>query len=212
MSTNGHNTNCTPTPRTRSPQSSLGSELSGNGDGSALVVYIVTDIIYPTSNDFNLSKGVLRIDSCHSSKQNANARAKKIIYDGGEVNGGQYKVDLDKIIEQTERGLFTGIGIGGKGDGRENGCYARKCQVEGKTVDGESEYESESEAGMRENAEGRGWDGVVDGVGYVGRDGFVNGDRFVEGDVLMDGDSLMDGDCFVDGVRGRNRREDTEMG
>jgi hypothetical protein len=132
-----------------------------NSAGSALVVYIVTDIIYPTSNDFDLSKGIFRIDSCHSSRNNANARAKKIIYDGGQVDGSQYKVDLDKIIEQTERGLFTGIGIGGKGDGHEKGCYARMCHVEGKLVDGDSEDESEeSERGRVEDRE---WDGFVDG-------------------------------------------------
>jgi hypothetical protein len=165
----GHDTNRTPTPRTRSPQSSLGSEPTFNSGSSASIVYIVTDIIYPTSNDFNLSKGVFRIDSCHSSRKNANARAKKIIYDGGQIDGGQYKVDLDKIIEQTERGLFTGIGIGGKGDGREKGCYARKCQVERKMIDWDPE--DESEEGERGNADGREWDGFLDGDGNGIREG-----------------------------------------
>jgi hypothetical protein len=143
-----HDTNRTPTPRAHSRQSSLESVPTGahslpSSDGNTIVVYIVTDIIYPTSSDFDLSKGVSKIDSVHSNKKNANARAKKIIYDGGQIDGGQYKVDVDKIIEETERGLFTGIGIGGKGDGREKGCYARKCQVESKMVDEDSEDESE---------------------------------------------------------------------
>lgn len=107
-------------------------------------MYIVTDIIYPTSADFDHGKGVFRIDSVHSSMKMANARAKKIIFDGGQVDGGQYKVDLDKIIEEMKKGLFTGIGIGGKGDGHETGCYARKCQVESRMVDEDSEDESEA--------------------------------------------------------------------
>jgi Txe/YoeB family toxin of Txe-Axe toxin-antitoxin module len=144
-------TNRTPTPRTQSRQSSFESIPAGAhslpSSGGTIVVYIVTDVIYPTSSDFDLSKGVFNIDSVHSSRSNANARAKKIIYDGGQINGGQYKVDLDKIIEETKRGLFTGIGIGGKGDGRQKGCYARKCQVESKLVDEDSEEESEEGEG-----------------------------------------------------------------
>jgi hypothetical protein len=126
----------------------------------------VTDIIYPTSSDFNLSKGVFNIDSVHSSRKNANARAKKIIYDGGQIDGGQYKVDLDKIIEEKKRGLFTGIGIGGKGDGRQKGCYARKCQVESKLVDEDSEEESE-EGEAKGTGEGLG-DGDGDGDVQMG--------------------------------------------
>jgi hypothetical protein len=140
--------NRTPTPRTHSRQSSVESTPAGtpslpSSGGNIVIVFIVTDIIYPTSADFDLNKGVFLIDSVHSSRKNANARAKKMIYDGGQINGGQYKVDVDKIIEETRKGLFTGIGIGGKGDGRETGCYARKCQVESKMVDEDSEDESE---------------------------------------------------------------------
>ncbi|KAH5470126.1 hypothetical protein HBI17_006960 [Parastagonospora nodorum] len=147
--TNALDMNRTPTPRTHSTRSSLESVRAGahsfndSGGGNILVVYIVTDVIYPTSTDFNHSKGNFRIDSVHSSKRTANARAKKIIYDGGQVDGSQYKVDLDKIIEETKTGLFTGIGIGGKGDGGYGSCYARKCQVESKMVDEDSEDESE---------------------------------------------------------------------
>jgi hypothetical protein len=158
------------TPRTLSRQSSFESNPTGPrslpSSGGAAVVYIVTDIIYPTSSDFDLSKGVFNIDSVHSSKKNANARAKKIIYDGGQIDGGQYKVDLDKIIEEKKRGLFTGIGIGGKGDGRQKGCYARKCQVESKLVDEDSEEESE-EGEAKGTGEGLG-DGDGDGDVQMG--------------------------------------------
>jgi hypothetical protein len=171
MPTDGRDADRTPTPRTRSPQSSMGSAPTANSSGSGFIVYIVTDIIYPTSHDFNLSKGVFRIDSCHSSRKNANARAKNIIYDGGQIDGGQYKVDVDKIIEETKKGLFTGIGIGGKGDGREKGCYARKCQVEGKIVDGDSEDESDEIE--RDRVEEREWDGYVDGDNDGDHDGDV---------------------------------------
>jgi hypothetical protein len=158
--TEHNDTNRTPTPRTHSRQSSLESIPAGapslpSSGGNVVVVFIVTDMIYPTSADFDLSKGVFHIDSVHSSRKNANARAKKMIYDGGQINGGQYKVDLDKIIEETKKGLFTGIGIGGKGDGREAGCYARKCQVESKMVDEDSEDESE-ESGEKEAGDGPG--------------------------------------------------------
>lgn len=157
-------TNLTPTPH--SPQSSLGSAPTAPhslpnsipSSGTVVVVYIVTDIIYPTSADFDHSKGVFRIDSVHSSLKMANARAKKIIYDGGQIDGGQYKVDLDKIIEEMKQGKFTGIGIGGKGDGHEAGCYARKCQVESRMVDEDSEDESErmdERYGQQPDHEGR---------------------------------------------------------
>jgi hypothetical protein len=139
----------TPTPRTHSAQSSLDSlptaAHSLPSSSAPYIVYIVTDIQYPTSLDFDLNKGSFRIDSVHSSPKNANARAKKIIYDGGQVNGGHFKVDVDKIIEETRKGLFAGIGIGGKGDGRAGGCYARKCQVERKMVDEDSEDEGDGE-------------------------------------------------------------------
>jgi hypothetical protein len=161
MSTDNYNADRTPTPRTRSRQSSLESLSTVNNFASDSIVYIVTDIIYPTHHDFALNKGVFRIDSCHSSRKNANARARRIIYEGGQIDGGQYNVDLDKILEETKKGLFTGIGVGGKGDGREMGCYARKCQVERKIVDADSEDESEeSEVGRPEE---RGWDRHMDG-------------------------------------------------
>ncbi|KAF2819971.1 hypothetical protein CC86DRAFT_374686 [Ophiobolus disseminans] len=167
--------NLTPTPRTHSAQSSLESlptaSYSLPSSGAPAIVYIVTDIRYPTSLDFDLSKGSFRIDSVHSSKKNANARAKKIIYDGGQVDGGQFKVDVDKIIEETVKGLFTGIGIGGKGDGREKGCYARKCQVERKMVDEDSEDEG---------------DGEDERMGEDERDGDEqHADRHTNGDVEM---------------------------
>jgi Txe/YoeB family toxin of Txe-Axe toxin-antitoxin module len=72
----------------------------------------------------------------HSHKKTANARAKKIIYDTGHC-----RVDVDKIIEELKGGLFTGIGVGGKVDGEEGSCYARKTQVERKMVDEDSEDE-----------------------------------------------------------------------
>jgi hypothetical protein len=166
-------TNRTPTPRTHSTQSSMESirraphSLPSSG-GNIVIVYIVTDVVYPTSDDFNHSKGNFRIDSVHSSKKNANARAKKIIYDGGQADGSQYKVDTDKIIEEIKKGLFTGIGVGGKGDGGHGSCYARKCQVEGKMVDEDSEDESEESDSNRHNG---------------GEDREVGGDN--DGDVAM---------------------------
>lgn len=141
--------NTTSAPRTHSTHSSLESLPTAtslpSSSSTATIVYIVTDIRYPTTADFDANKGIFSIDSVHSSPRNANARAKKIIYDGGQVDGGQFKVDVDKIIEEMRRGLFTGIGIGGKGDGRVGSCYARKCQVEGKLVDEDSEDEGDGE-------------------------------------------------------------------
>lgn len=116
---------------------------------SATTVFIVTDTCYPTASDFNTNKGCTRIDSAHSSQHAANNRAKKIIYD----NDGGCTVDLDKIIEEMREGLYTGIGIGGKEE-RDNCCYARKCEVEGKVVDEDSEDEGEDDMGER----GRTWD------------------------------------------------------
>jgi hypothetical protein len=86
--------------------------------------------------DFAHNKGSFRIDSVHSHKKNANARAKKILYDTGHC-----RVDVDKIIEEMKGGLFTGIGVGGEMDGEEGSCYARKTQVERKMVDEDSEDE-----------------------------------------------------------------------
>jgi hypothetical protein len=158
----------TPTPRARSTQSSPKSAYTAiaslPSSGSTFGVYIVTNIRYPTSQDFDQNKGSFRIDSVHTSAKNANARAKKLIYDGGEIDGGQFKHDIDKVIEQMENGMFAGIGIGGKGDGRESGCYARKCQVEYKMIDEDSEDESEYEERMGENEkEGGGNVGDYDG-------------------------------------------------
>jgi len=60
---------------------------------------------------------------------------------------GQCRVDMDKIIEQTteSEGFYTAIGIGGKGDGVKGNCYARKCGLESKIVDEDSEDEGEEE-------------------------------------------------------------------
>lgn len=161
--------NRAPTPRTPSASSSPKSIPTAQRSlastaGSTFGVYIVTDTRYPTSLDFDLNKGSFRIDSVHSSVKNANARAKKLIYDGGEIDGGQFKHDIDKVIEQMDNGMFAGIGIGGKGDGRENGCYAQKCQVEYKMIDEDSEDESEYDERMGEDEkEGGGHDGDNDG-------------------------------------------------
>lgn len=72
----------------------------------------------------------------HTSQTIANARAKKIIYD----NDGGCTVDIDKIIEEERSGLYTGIGVGGEEE-KEGCCYARKCEVEEKGVDEDSEDE-----------------------------------------------------------------------
>jgi hypothetical protein len=156
----------------------MGAHSLPRSGGNTVIVYIVTDIIYATSHDFNHSKGNFRIDSVHSSKKNANARAKKIIYDGGQVNGSQYKVDTDKIIEEMKKGLYTGIGIGGKGDGGYGSCYARKCQVEGKMVDEDSEDEGEEGDKWNHDGEDR-----YNNEGEVGMDGFQGGEG--DGDVQM---------------------------
>ncbi|KAH7402438.1 hypothetical protein BKA66DRAFT_392420, partial [Pyrenochaeta sp. MPI-SDFR-AT-0127] len=103
---------------------------------SSTAVFIVSDTCYPTATDFNTNKGATRIDSAHSSQRAANNRAKKIIYE----NSGGCTVDIDKIIEEMKQGLYTGIGIGGKEE-RDGGCYARKCEVEGKILDEDSEDE-----------------------------------------------------------------------
>jgi len=168
----------TPTLRTNSAQSSIESVPTGAhslpSSGAPLVVFIVTDIRYPTPQDFDLNKGSFRIDSVHSSKKNANARAKKIIYDGGRVDGSQFNVDSDKIIEDLPKGLFVGIGIGGKGDGREMGCYARKCQVERKMVDEDSEDEGDGEGEDERDGDGIGSEDFAGVDGVDGVDGDVD--------------------------------------
>lgn len=109
---------------------------------SALTVYIVVDTCYPTKASFDSSLGTTNVDSAHSTMRAANARAKKIIYE----NETGCSVDIDKIIEETRQGLYIGIGIGGKGS---PGCaYARKCEVESKIVDEDSEDEGEMDTEM----------------------------------------------------------------
>ncbi|KAH8728920.1 hypothetical protein GQ44DRAFT_768794 [Phaeosphaeriaceae sp. PMI808] len=130
------------------------------------VVYIVTDVCYPTNSDFNLNKGTFRIDSVHSNRENANDRAKKVILDGGQIDGGQYKVDSDQILVDLSDGLFTGIGTGGKGDGMQGNTYARKCQVERKIMDEDSEDDDAEEADKR-------------------ADGDANDNREKDGDMAM---------------------------
>jgi hypothetical protein len=109
---------------------------------SALTVYIVVDTCYPTKASFDSSLGKANIDSAHSTMHSANSRAKKIIYE----NDAECTVDIDKIIEETRQGLYTGIGIGGKENSgcEDNSCaYARKCEVESKIVDEDSEDDGE---------------------------------------------------------------------
>ena len=52
-------------------------------------------------------------------------------------------VDIDKIIEEVKQGLYVGIGIGAK-DEKDGCCFARKCEVEGKIVDEDSDSEETS--------------------------------------------------------------------
>ncbi|KAJ4374109.1 hypothetical protein N0V83_002848 [Neocucurbitaria cava] len=109
------------------------------------VIYIVTDTCYPTKPAFDSNVGTTTIDSAHTTKRTANARAKKIIYE----NERGCTVDLDKIIEELRQGLYTGIGVGGKEE-KDGCCYARRCQVDTKTLDEDSEDES---SGSGESAE-----------------------------------------------------------
>lgn len=138
-------TNRTPIPRTHSTQSSLDSvatEVVSRSSGmEPFVIYIVTDTCFPSQFDFNHNKGTFHIDSVHTSLKNANARAKKIMYEDGPC-----VIDNDKVIEETKARLYTGIGIGGiEGDvsvkAGGSGCFARKCQVEKKMVDDDSEFD-----------------------------------------------------------------------
>lgn len=84
-------------------------------------VYVVVDTCYPKESDFNQGKGVTAVFSVHSSIAAANAKAKKIMF----ANEGGCTVDVDKVIEETRHGLYTGIGIGGQEE-RADHCYARK--------------------------------------------------------------------------------------
>jgi hypothetical protein len=116
------------------------------------IIYIVTDTCYPTAFSFHNNIGTTHVTSVHSTKSAANSRAKKIIYE----NDGDCTVDLDKIIEEVKQGLYTGIGVGGK---EESGgcCYARKCEVEGKIVDEDSDSEETSgESGDSDLVDGMG--------------------------------------------------------
>lgn len=134
-------------------------------------MYIVTDTCYATPANFAHNKGSFRIDSVHSHKKNANARAKKIIYDTGRC-----RVDVDKIIEEMKGGLFTGIGVGGKVDDEEGGCYARQTQVERKMVDEDSEDddgtgEEDDDEEVKDSVES---DGCSGGDEHGDRDGDVD--------------------------------------
>lgn len=105
------------------------------------------------------------------------------MYEYGLVDGAQYKVDVDKIIEETKQGLFTGIGVGGKEDGGAGSCYARKCEVERQIIDEDSEDEGEEEDDDDDDDDDDYGDGDEDEA--RGRDGLVRsrGDR--DGDVDM---------------------------
>jgi len=122
-------------------------------------IYIVTDTCYPTADSFQNNVGTTHITSVHSTKAAANSRAKKIIYE----NDGECAVDLDKIIEEVKKGLYIGIGVGGK-DEKSGSCFARKCEVEGKIVDEDSDSEETSgESGESDLVDGMGEaDGDVD--------------------------------------------------
>ncbi|KAF1832745.1 hypothetical protein BDW02DRAFT_502305 [Decorospora gaudefroyi] len=114
------------------------------------VIYLVVDTCYPTAHAFEANIGTTNIISVHSTKAAANSRAKKIIYE----NDGGCTVDIDKIIEEVKQGLYTGIGVGGKEE-KEGCCFARKCEVEGKIVDEDSESEEGSgESDLLDGADG----------------------------------------------------------
>jgi hypothetical protein len=120
-------TSSSPTPRTHKP--------------STRFVYIVTDTCYSSSADFDQNKGVTNIDSVHTTSGAANARAKKIMF--ARINpGDKCEVDHDKILEELKDGLYTGIGMGWI---ENNGCYARKCEVEVKPIDVDEDGSSEEE-------------------------------------------------------------------
>lgn len=122
----GCRTSDSPTPRSRK---------------STKIVYIVTDTFYFTSADFDEGKGITNIDSVHTTSRAANVRAKKVMF--ARINpGDKCELDQDKIIEEMKDGLYTGIGIGGN---VEDGCYARKCEVEAKPIDIEDDGSSEEE-------------------------------------------------------------------
>jgi hypothetical protein len=101
-------------------------------------VYIVTDTYFPTAHDFDVGKGIVNIDSVHSTPAAAKTRAQKIMFVDEK---GQDESEKDKIIEDTKQGLYIAIGIGG----RVRGCYARKCEVEAKAVDLDEDDTSEED-------------------------------------------------------------------
>ncbi|KAJ4384065.1 hypothetical protein N0V86_000910 [Didymella sp. IMI 355093] len=105
------------------------------------IVYIVTETRYTTAADFDEGKGVTSIDSVHTTSRAANLRAKKIMF--ARTSPG-FEIDEDKIIDEVKDGLYTGIGVGGA---NENGCYAKKCEVEAKPIDIEDDGSSEEEGG-----------------------------------------------------------------
>lgn len=74
-----------------------------------------------------------------------------MIYD----NENGCTVDLDKVIEEVKKGLYTGIGVGG--EEKDGCCFARKCEVEGKIVDEDSDSEETSgESGESDLLDGMG--------------------------------------------------------
>ncbi|OAL56861.1 hypothetical protein IQ07DRAFT_638256 [Pyrenochaeta sp. DS3sAY3a] len=123
-----HNQSSTPS---HDPFSSRSTRLP-----AAIAIYIVLDTCYPTKASFDTNIGITTVDSAHTTNAAANARAKKIIYE----NERGCTVDIDKIIEQMRKGLFTGIGLDGMTE-KEGCCYARKCEVERRFVDEDSEDE-----------------------------------------------------------------------
>jgi hypothetical protein len=112
-----------------------------------LMVWIVTDICFPNNTDFQLNKGTPHIDSVHTSIESANARAKKIMWEGRPP-------DIERVIEDVNNGLYIGIGVGGT-EGEKSvkaggtGCFARKVQVERKSVDVDSESDGEEDGDVR---------------------------------------------------------------
>jgi hypothetical protein len=110
-----------------------------NSPSGPHIIYIVTDTCYPTAQSLEANIGSTHIISVHSTKSAANSRAKKIIYD----NDSGCTVDIDKIIEEVKQGMYIGIGIGAK-DEKNGCCFARKCGVEGKIVDEDSDSEETS--------------------------------------------------------------------
>lgn len=126
------------------------------------MVYVVTDTFYPSASNFDTNLGTTSTISVHSSKRAANERAKKTIYE----NDGGCTVDIDKIIEEVKQGLYTGIGVGGKEE-KSGCCFARKCEVEAKPIDDDSEDEGSGDS------IGGGGSSYYDGVTneHRGRDG-----------------------------------------